>query len=159
MIKKFENYTSDSIDKETIDSASVINFTAPNGDTYQHILQFVLPYHENEVIGRTKEYIPKGTAWDVSRPIFKFDKFEKDFGSLGTGLVRRSVVTSAIVYDGKLYRNDQYELITYRNKSKRENKPLYMLKYVTIRNDRKEYSQEGLDKMKEMYPEFVYKNE
>lgn len=153
MIKKFENFTDDDLNKEVIDSSSIINFTAPNGDTYQHILQFVLPYHENELIS-TKEYT--SGAYDMKDHKFKFSKFENDFGSLGRGLVKRSIVTSAIVYDGKLYRNDQYDLGTYWSKSKKENKPLYVLKFVTIKNGNKAYSQEGLDKMKEIYSELAY---
>ena len=154
MIKTFESYINDSLNKEIIDSASVINFTAPNGDTYQHILQFVLPYHENELIS-TREY--RSGVYDMKDHKFKFTKFENDFGSLGGGLVKRSIVTAAIVYDGKLYRNSQYDLSTYWSKSKREDKPLYVLKFVTIKNGKKAYSQEGLDKMKEMYPDLVYK--
>ena len=56
-----------------------------------------------------------------------------------------------------LYRNGQYDLGTYWSKSKKENKPLYVLKYVTIKNGEKRYSEEGLIKMKEMYPDLVYK--
>lgn len=154
MIKKFENFSDDS-NKEVIDSTSVIDFTAPNGDTYKHILQFVLPYHENDLIDTKKYY--KG-VYDMIEHKFKFTKFENDFGSLGKGLVERTIVTSAIVYDGKLYRNSEYDLGTFWSKSKRENKPLYVLKFVTIKNGNKAYSQEGLDKMKEMYPDLVYKS-
>jgi hypothetical protein len=154
MIKKFENFSDDSLNKEVIDSASVIDFTAPNGDTYQHILQFVLPYHENDLIDTKKYY--KG-VYDMIEQKFKFTKFENDFGSLGKGLVKRTIVTSAIVYDGKLYRNSEYDLGTFWSKSKRENKPLYILKFVSIKNGNKAYSQEGLDKIKEMYPDLLYK--
>jgi len=153
MIKRFENYTDD-IDKNVIDSSSVINFTTPTADTYQHILEFVLPYHENELIDTKKYY--KG-VYDMVDQTFKFSKFENDFGGLGKGLVKRSVMTSAIVYDGKLYRNDQFDLLTYWSKSKKENKPLYVLKFVTIKNGEKRYSEEGLQKVKEMYPDLVYK--
>lgn len=155
MIKKFENFSDDSLNREVIDSASVINFTNPSGDIYQHILQFVLPYHENDLIDTKKYY--QG-VYDMIESKFKFTKFENDFGSLGKGLVKRTIVTSAIVYDGKLYRNSEYDLGTFWAKSKRENKPLYVLKFVTIKNGNKAYSQEGLDKMKEMYPDLVYKS-
>lgn len=155
MIKKFENYIEDSLNKEAIENASVINFTAPNGDTYQHILQFVLPYHENEVIDKKKKWAGYEYLYDYK---FKFTEFENKFGGLGTGLVKRTITTSAIVYDGKLYRNDEYDLGTFWRKSKKENKPLYVLKFVTIKNGRKAYSEEGLQKMKEMYPELVYKS-
>jgi hypothetical protein len=155
MIKKFENYIEDSLNKEAIDNASVINFTAPNGDTYQHILQFVLPYHENELISK-REY--RSGVYDMTDHVFKFTKFEKEMGGLGGGLVRRSIVTGAIVYDGNLFRGNQYRLSDYWIRSKKENKPLYILQFVTIKNGRKAYSEEGLQKMKEMYPELVYKS-
>lgn len=155
MIKKFENYISDSLNKKIIDESSVINFTTPNGDTYQHILQFVLPYHENELIDSIK--YNKG-AYDMIDHKFKFSEFENKFGGLGTGLVKRTITTAAIVYDGKLYRNDQFNLGEYWKKSKEENKHLYLLKFVTIKNGKKAYLQEGLDKLKEMYPDLVYKN-
>jgi hypothetical protein len=154
MIKKFESYIEDSLNKEAIDNASVINFTAPNGDTYQHILQFVIPYHENVVIDRKKKWAGYEYLYDYK---FKFSDFEKLFGSLGGGLVKRTITTAAIVYNGILYRNDQYDLIEYKSKSKKENKPLYVLKYVTIKNGVKAYSEEGLEKLKEMYPDLVYK--
>lgn len=154
MIKKFESYVNDSLDKEVIDSASVINFTAPNDDTYQHILQFVLPYHENELISKRDYQVG---VYDMTDHVFKFTEFENKFGGLGTGLVKRTIVSSGIVYDGKLYRNNQYDLGTYWRKSKKENKPLYVLKYVTIKNGIKSYSEEGLEKVKKMYPELVYK--
>ena len=38
MIKKFENYIEDDLNKLTIDSVSVIDFTTPDGDVYQHTL-------------------------------------------------------------------------------------------------------------------------
>ena len=152
MIKKFENYVSDSLYKEVIDSAAVIIFEA--GDIYKHTLEFVLPYHENEVIDTKKYY--KG-AWDMTNYKFKFTKFESDFGSLGKGLVKREIVTSGIVYDGKLYRNNEYDLGTFWSKSKRENKPLYVLKFVSSKNEVKRYSEKGLDKLKELYPELIYK--
>lgn len=89
---------------------------------------------------------------------FKFDEFEKDYGSIRNGgLVKRTIFTSGIVYDGVLYRNDQYNLLEYRHKSKRENKPLYVLKFVTIKNGQRAYSERGLGLMKEKYPEFIYK--
>jgi len=52
MIKKFENYINNDLNKVVIDSASVtvIESTTPDGDVYQHTLEFVLPYHENELI-------------------------------------------------------------------------------------------------------------
>jgi hypothetical protein len=154
MIKKFENYIEDNLNKEIIDSASVINFTAPNGDTYQHILQFVLPYHENELIDK-RDY--REGVYDMTDYKFKFTEFENKFGGLGKGLVRRSIVSSGIIYDGKLYRNDQYDLGNFWRKSKKENKPLYVLKFVTIKNGTKAYSEEGLEKIREMYPELIYK--
>lgn len=154
MIKKFESYVNDSLNKEIIDSASVINYTAPNGDTYQHILQFVLPYHENELIS-VKKY--RDQRWDMQDHKFKFTKFESDCGGLGGGLLNRSITTSAAVYDGKFYRGNEYRLLDLWSKSKREDKPLYVLNFVTTKNGKKAYSQEGLDKMKEMYPDLVYK--
>lgn len=159
MIKKFENYK----DRETIDNNSIIEFKYPNGDEYIHTLQFVLPYHENILIKKGVMKTFKGSAYEVKTgEKFKFDKFESDFGGFGAvayhrGLVKRSISGSAIVYDGKLYRNDEYELYTYWNKSKREEKPLYVLKYVTTKNGIKRYSEEGLKKVKDMYPELVYK--
>jgi len=42
-------------------------------------------------------------------------------------------------------------------KSKKENKPLYVLKFVSSKNGVKRYSEEGLEKVKEMYPDLVYK--
>jgi hypothetical protein len=50
MIKKFENYIQDDLNKLAIDSVSVIESTTPDGDVYKHTLEFVLPYHENELI-------------------------------------------------------------------------------------------------------------
>jgi hypothetical protein len=114
----------------------------------------ILPYHENELVG-TKKY--QKEVYDMVDHTFKFSQFEKDFGGLGTGLVKRTITTAAIVYDGKLYRNDQYDLGTYWSRSKKENKPLYVLKFVTIKNGEKRYSEEGLQKLKEMYPDLVYK--
>jgi hypothetical protein len=56
MIKKFENYINNDLNKVAIDSASVIESTTPDGDVYQHTLEFVLPYHENELIDRKVTY-------------------------------------------------------------------------------------------------------
>lgn len=140
MIKKFENYISDSLNKDIIDSASIINSTSPEGDVYQHTLEFVLPYHENELINTRKYY---KDSFDMIDHKFKFTKFENDFGSLGGGLLRREIVTSGIVYDGKLYRNNEYRLSDFWNRSKRENKPLYVLKFVSSKNGVNRYSEEG----------------
>jgi hypothetical protein len=152
MIKKFENYVSDSLNKEIIDSISVIETTTPNGDVYKHTLEFVLPYHENEVIDTKKYY--KG-AWDMVDYKFKFTEFENKFGGLGRGLVRRELVTSGLVYDGVFYRGG--DLNEYWSKSKREKKPLYVLKFVSSKNGIKRYSEQGLETMKELYPDLMYK--
>jgi hypothetical protein len=152
MIKKFENYVSDSLNNEIIDSISVIETTTPDGDVYKHTLQFVLPYHENEVINTKKYY--KG-AWDMVDYKFKFTEFENKFGGLGRGLVRRELVTSGLVYDGVFYRGG--DLNEYWSKSKREKKPLYVLKFVSSKNGIKRYSEEGLETMKELYPDLMYK--
>ena len=152
MIKKFENYVSDSLNKEIIDSISVIETTTPNGDVYQHTLEFVLPYHENDLIVTKKYY--KG-AWDMVDYKFKFTEFENKFGGLGRGLVRRELVTSGLVYDGVFYRGG--DLNVYWSKSKREKKPLYVLKFVSSKNGIKRYSEEGLETIKELYPDLMYK--
>jgi hypothetical protein len=159
MIKKFENYIEDDLNKIAIDSASVIDFTAPNGDIYHHTLEFVLPYHENELIDRKVTY--KG-AWDMIEHKFKFTEFENKFGGLGKGLVQRGITTSGLVYDGVFYRNGNlgggpFDHGSYWAKSKKENKPLYVLKFVSSKNGIKRYSEEGLEKVKEMYPELIYK--
>lgn len=154
MIKKFENYNNDSLNKDIIDSASVINSTSPEGDVYQHKLEFVLPYHENELINTRKYY---KDSYDMIDHSFKFTKFENDFGSLGGGLLRREIVTSGIVYDGKLYRNNEYRLSDFWKRSRRENKPLYVLKFVSSKNGVNRYSEEGLEKLKRLYPDLCYK--
>ena len=152
MIKKFENYVSDSLNKEVIDSVSVIESTTPDGDVYKHVLEFILPYHENEVISKKKYY--KG-SWDMVDYKFKFTEFENKFGSLGTGLLKRGLVTGGLVYDGVFYRGaDAYD---YWSKSKREKKPLYVLKFVSSKNGVKKYSEEGLETLKELFPELIYK--
>ena len=159
MIKKFENYIEDDLNKIAIDSASVIESTTPDGDVYKHTLEFVLPYHENEVID-TKKY-NKG-MWDMVDYTFKFTEFENKFGSSNKGLVKREIVTSGLVYDGVFYRGGNlgggpFDHGSYWAKSKKENKPLYVLKFVSSKNGVKRYSEEGLEKVKEMYPELVYK--
>jgi len=159
MIKKFENYFSDSLNKEIIDSVSVIESTTPDGDVYKHTLEFVLPYHENVVIDTKKYY--KG-AYDFVDYTLKFTKFENDFGGLGKGLVLREVVTSGFVYEGVFYRNARlgggpFDKGSYWAKSKKENKPIYALKFVSSKNGVKRYSEEGLKKVKELYPDLVYK--
>ena len=155
MIKKFENYIEDDLNKVAIDSASVIESTTPDGDVYKHTLEFVLPYHENEVIDKKVTY--KG-MWDMKEYRFKFTEFENKFG----GLVKREIVTSGLVYDGVFYRGGNlgggpFDHGSYWAKSKKENKPLYVLKFVSSKNGVKRYSEEGLEKVKEMYPELVYK--
>lgn len=152
MIKKFENYVSDSLNKEVIDSVSVIESTAPNGDVYKHVLEFVLPYHENEVINK-KKYL--NGSWDMVDYKFKFTEFENKFGGLGTGLLKRGLVTGGLVYDGVFYKGG--DLNTYWSKSKNEKKPLYILKFVSSKNEVKKYSEEGLETLKELFPELVYK--
>jgi len=152
MIKKFESYVSDSLNKDAIDSASVIESTTPDGDVYRHTLEFVLPYHENEVIDTKKYY--KG-AWDMTDYTFKFTEFENKFGGLGKGLVKREIVTSGLVYDGIFHKGG--DLNKYWSKSKKENKPLYILKFVSSKNDVKRYSEQGLETMKELYPDLIYK--
>jgi hypothetical protein len=155
MIKKFENYIEDDLNKLAIDSASVIESTTPDGDVYKHTLEFVLPYHENEVIDKKVTY--KG-MWDMKEYRFKFTEFENKFG----GLVKREIVTGGLVYDGVFYRGGNlgggpFDHGSYWAKSKKENKPLYVLKFVSSKNGVKRYSEEGLEKVKEMYPELVYK--
>jgi hypothetical protein len=155
MIKKFENYIEDDLNKVAIDSASVIESTTPDGDVYKHTLEFVLPYHENEVIDKKVTY--KG-MWDMKEYRFKFTEFENKFG----GLVKREIVTSGLVYDGVFYRGGNlgggpFDHGSYWAKSKKENKPLYVLKFVSSKNGIKRYSEEGLEKVKEMYPELIYK--
>ena len=159
MIKKFENYIEDDLNKVAINSVSVIESTTPDGDVYKHTLEFVLPYHENEVID-IKKY-NKG-MWDMVDYTFKFTEFENKFGSSNKGLVKRGIVTGGLVYDGVFYRGGNlgggpFDHGSYWAKSKKENKPLYVLKFVSSKNGVKRYSEEGLEKVKEMYPELVYK--
>jgi hypothetical protein len=158
MIKKFENYIQDDLNKLAIDSVSVIETTTPDGDVYKHTLEFVLPYHENDLIDRKVYY--KG-MWDMVEHKFKFTEFENAFGSLGKGLVKREIVTSGLVYDGVFYKGGNvgggpFDEGSYWAKSKKENKPLYVLKFVSSKNGIKRYSEEGLEKVKEMYTELVY---
>jgi hypothetical protein len=162
MIKKFENYINNDLNKVAIDSASVIESTTPDGDVYKHTLEFVLPYHENKVIDTKKYY--KG-AYDFIDYTLKFTKFENDIGGLGRGLVQREIITSGFVYEGIFYRNDRnarlgggpFDQGSYWAKSKKENKPLYVLKFVSSKNGVKRYSEEGLETVKQMYPDLVYK--
>jgi len=123
MIKKFENYIEDDLNKVAIDSASIIESTTPNGDFYQHTLEFVLPWHENELIDRKVTY---KSSWEIIEHKFKFTKFENNFGSLGKGLVKREIVTSGLVYDGVFYRGGNlgggpFDHGSYWAKSKKEN--------------------------------------
>ena len=85
---------------------------------------------------------------------FTFSKFEKDFGSLGTGILKRTSTIGFAVYDGKLLKD--YCELQLRVKSIKEKKPSYILKYVTIKNGVKMYSEYGLEKLMEMYPDIKY---
>jgi hypothetical protein len=74
---------------------------------------------------------------------------------------KRGIVTSGLVYDGVFYKGGDvgggpYDEGSYWAKSKKENKPLYVLKFVSSKNGVNRYSEEGLEKVKEMYPELVY---
>lgn len=152
MIKTFENYKDDILNKEAIDSASYIESSWPNGDKYQHYLQFVLPYHENEVTFG-KSYTLKGSAYEIRKSKSTFGKFESEI-RFGGGKLMRSVSKPGIAYDGKVMH--EYDFGNLLVLSKKENKPLYSLIYVTIKNGIKRYSEKGLEELKAEYPEFLY---
>lgn len=143
------------IDKAAIDSASKIEYISPDGDVYIHTLEFILPYHLNFHVKRTS-YAINGCSYDFYHNEFTFDKLEADIGNLGNGILKREVITSGIIYDGILYRNDEYDLLEFIQKAKTENKELYVLKYVSEKNGIKRYSKNGLLKLKEKYKEFKY---
>lgn len=159
MIQNFKNYTEDLETKKIIDDNAYIDITYESGDRYQYILKFVVPYHENKVISN-KERIIKGSAYLVNDIKRKFDKFEAKVGGLGKGLLQRTSVWGAYVFKGKLYMGNDRDFNRDWIKSIRENIPFYVLKYVTIKNGEKRYSESGLDELMEYaskeFPELIY---
>lgn len=156
MIESFQRYTNDLENKKIIDDNAYLDNTYPNGDRYQHILQFVIPYHQNKVINTSVSY-SKGTSYEIEKKELKFDSFDKNFGGLGSGLVRRTSLRSSQVFEGKIYVNsDNFNENWFR--SLRENIPFYVLKYVTIKNGEKMYDEKGLEEVKKMFPELIYLN-
>lgn len=163
MIQKFKNYTEDLDNKRVIDDNAYLDntYARPNNvsERYQHILKFVIPYHENKIIS-TEEKTERGSAYVIKKNKLKFDKFEGKVGSLGRGLLRRSSIRSAYVFEGKIYTNDEGDFNRDWFRSMRENIPFYVLKYVTIKNGEKRYSESGLDELMEYaskeFPELIY---
>lgn len=152
MIKKFESYSEDMNNKEAIDSVAYVENKLPNGDVYQHELVFVIPYHENTILS-TKDYTSRGSAYDIKKHEFKFDEFEKSLN-----LLKRDIKHSRFVYDEKVSEpNDDFG--TYCGKSKREGKPIYLLRYVTTKNGQKRYSENALELLRKKYPELRYDKE
>ena len=138
--------------KEAIDSVAYVENKLPNGDLYQHELVFVIPYHENDVLS-SKSYTSSGSAYDIKKRKYKFDEFEKDLN-----LLKREIKHSRFIYDGRLSEpNDDFG--TYWGKSIREKKPIYLLRYVTIKNGQKRYSENALELLRKKYPELRYDKE
>lgn len=72
--------------------------------------------------------------------------------------MKRDLKYSRFVYNGKASNIDD-DFGTYWGRSKRENKPIYLLRYVSTKNNQKRYSEEGLDLLRKKYPELSYKNQ
>ena len=158
IIESFKNYSEDLENKRVIDENAYIDNTYSNGERYQHILEFVIPYHENKTISIDKQKSVKGSAYEITKSKLKFDDFEKKFGGLGTGLVRRTSVRSTYVFQGQVKVNSD-DFNEDWSKSLRENIPFYVLKYVTIKNGEKRYSEDGLNQVKKEFPEIIYRKE
>lgn len=158
IIESFKNYSEDLENKKVIDANAYIDNTYSNGERYQHTLEFVIPYHENKTISIDKPKYTKGSAYEITKRKLKFDDFEKRFGGLGTGLVRRSSVRSSYVFQGQIKVNsDDFNDDWF--KALKKNIPFYVLKYVTIKNGEKRYSETGLNQVKQEFPELIYKKE
>ena len=142
-------------DKAIINQNSYIKKEYDNS-VYERTLQFVIPYHLNKIIEFGKEKSIKGSAFTTKKDILLFDELDSKIGGLGTGLLKRTSLVSVYVYKGQIkinsndFNDDWFE-------SLRTNTPFYRLIYTTVKNGIKMYSETGLNKLKEEYPEYVYK--
>lgn len=154
-ILKFEDFNKDTLNSSVIKENSYIKREYEGGLVYEHTLQFVLPYHLNKIVKQGKEKRIRSSAFTVKNDVLLFDDFSSKAGGLGSGYLRRSSVMSAYVYKGKIninsdkFTDDWFE-------SLRENIPFYRLIYTTIKNGNKMYSEKGLEKLKEEFPEYVF---
>jgi hypothetical protein len=127
-----------------------------NNSVYERTLQFIIPYHLNKVIKQGKEKTIKGTAYTTKNDVLMFDELDSKIGGLGTGLLQRTSVMSAYVYKGQFKINSN-DFNDDWIESLKTGTPFYRLIYTTIKDGVKMYSEKGLNKLKEEFPEYVFK--